>query len=743
MTFAWGGTPDSSPSVGSSGESVSGGSVTGGGGGSLRSGSLYGVVRIEQSQFDTVCRGFVGAGQRMCVRSDCQVASHSQKKKTWSSLVGDDTTAIFIRGSSGTTSAEALGTVFCTPVLPGQCMRGVDWNEMELSPRTLESWQASFTALRKASSESGEGMDPTTAAQFMETTKSVVDFTMTPRPKKRSVEVETVMDDDDEDGLVTPKLKRREIPWKDVPTDISTSTPTPAVRILQGGAWSNLVENVTTLRDDLAREVADWRVSEEQQEEQVDKLDLKLSVLHELLGKRPSHFGTRLAFQVLDSCVSPFKKELEAFLADTSTDFRFQFVDPTLSLLSRSSRSPTDPGGKWADALQHLQQRLASLEQAHATNVSGSGGSGGMSSGGGSFNWSTGGLASGIGSQTGLGVRFGSSPSQTNGGKDVGGEVGVDVAKLQEDVKNLQTMLKDLKEQVDTDSIPIGSIIFTSRAFCVTWMELHHAASDPHVFVDAISLLSLATSDASPDEERAANQRATTAKVRDKTPYHTAYIASFNLEVPPLLGKGSDQATTTNSRALGAVPRFADFHPPSGREGIHQRILDYVKDGVHTIEQAVGELFAFGTEPSSVAKELLLWSKTFWDELTHWMVRYHAQVQAESEASEQEVWILISHCIRAVFKSLREARASGRASNTPGGMLWGTLKAHRVMQEYRAADFSGHPKIALILHEHLIRFTTPRSKFDTLQMSLNDRLDKMQRAVNQAVSSANKSTKKT
>ena len=96
-----------------------------------------------------------------------------------------------------------------------------------------------------------------------------------------------------------------------------------------------------------------------------------------------------------------------------------------------------------------------------------------------------------------------------------------------------------------------------------------------------------------------------------------------------------------------------------------------------------------------------------------------------------------------MFKSLREARASGRASNTPGGMLWGTLKAHRVMQEYRAADFSGHPKIVLILHEHLIRFTTPRSKFDTLQMSLNDRLDKMQRAVYQAVSSANKSTKKT
>ena len=435
------------------------------------------------------------------------------------------------------------------------------------------------------------------------------------------------------------------------------------------------------------------------------------------------------------------QKELESFLADTTTDFQVQFVDPTLTLLSRSSRCPSDPGGKWSEALHQLQQRLFNLEQAQAASTSSGVSMGNGSVGGGAFSWTTGGLKSGIqGTQSGQGVRFAALPSSQQGNTNIGGNV--DLSKMQEEMNNMQTMLKNLKEQVDADSVTIGSIVFTSRAFCVTWMELHHATADPHVFVDAISLLSLATSDASPDEERAANQRATTAKVRDKTPYHTAYIASFNLEVPPLLGKGSDQSTTTNLRALGAVPRFADFHPPSGREGIHQRILDYVKDGVNTIEQAVGELFAFGTEPSSVAKELLLWSKTFWDELTHWMVRYHAQVQAESEASEQEVWILISHCVRAVFKSLREARASGRASNTPGGMLWGTLKAHRVMKEYRAADFSGHPKIALILHEHLIRFTTPRSKFDTLQMSLNDRLDKMQRAVNQAVSSANKTTKK-
>ena len=139
-------------------------------------------------------------------------------------------------------------------------------------------------------------------------------------------------------------------------------------------------------------------------------------------------------------------------------------------------------------------------------------------------------------------------------------------------------------------------------------------------------------------------------------------------EVPPLLGKGADQSLTANSRALGRVPKYEDFHPPSDRE----RILDHVKDGRRTLEQAMGVLFAFGTEPASLAHELLLQSKTFWDDLCHGIVRYCQQIQAESEASGQEVWILISHCVRAVFRSLREARAPGRATNTPSGMLWGT-----------------------------------------------------------------------
>ena len=55
----WGSTPDSSPSVGSSGESAV---LVTGGGGTLRSGSLFGVVRLDQDTFEASCRGIIGAG---------------------------------------------------------------------------------------------------------------------------------------------------------------------------------------------------------------------------------------------------------------------------------------------------------------------------------------------------------------------------------------------------------------------------------------------------------------------------------------------------------------------------------------------------------------------------------------------------------------------------------------------------------------------------------------------------------
>ena len=768
--FDWTGTSESSPSVGSTGESFV--SVTGGG--ALRSGSLFGILRMEESAFGDLCRGVIGSGQRICLRSECNIASHSVKKVSWAQLVGDDSHCIFIQGSSGA-EGEAATSVFGSPVLPGSCVRDSEWAELETSPRSLESWQATFASLKDAMQNSGsDQVDEKTVADLLETTKHDVKFVFTPaRKKHRGKDIATSTPSQDYDQK--PAAKKpipKPIPFFKVPVELG-SQPDKAIRTLIQGAWRDLVTNVSTLKATIEIERSKSPTENVGADAYLDEIELKTSVLRELLGDRPADFGTASAFgllsqvveslrdleasmnvykvrvdslsvgsistaleqriQVLEDQARSFESLMQKAIKEqldihfTRGDFRTQFIEPTLKLLSRSSRVSTDPGGKWEDELTGLASRVSTLESAQSNQPSTASvnflnhGSSNNSSG--LFQWNA-------------QAPLSSTPTTTTG--SVVGDLRQEMLALKEEVARLKADVKDLQDQAESDAIVIGSIVFSSKKFCQSWLVLHGAEGDPHVFVDPVSMLSISTSDATQDEERAANQRATTAKVKDKSPYHTAYIASFSLELPPLLGKGGDSSLTTNSRALAGVPRFVDFHPPSGREGIQQRILDYIKDGKKTLEESIGDLFAFGSEPASVARELLLLSKTFWDELCHWMIRYHREIKEESDATEHEVWILISHCVRAVFKSLRDARAPGRASSTPGGMLWGTLRAHQVMKDYRGHDFSGHPKIALILHEHLIRFSTPRSKFDELQLQFDEKLEKVQRSVNQAVAAVNK-----
>ena len=152
--------------------------------------------------------------------------------------MGDDPSGIFIRGVSGSSSSEAVETIFCQPVLPGNCVRSIDWNEMELSPRSLKSWQATFASLKHAASETGDEVDLTTVAQVMENTKAKVRFVaMTPNPKRASKRghkdlVETVSDVDEDDldvkpsAMETPQKRRSVAPWKDVPEDIGNQGST-------------------------------------------------------------------------------------------------------------------------------------------------------------------------------------------------------------------------------------------------------------------------------------------------------------------------------------------------------------------------------------------------------------------------------------------------------------------------------------------------------------------------------------
>ena len=81
------------------------------------------------------------------------------------------------------------------------------------------------------------------------------------------------------------------------------------------------------------------------------------------------------------------------------------------------------------------------------------------------------------------------------------------------------------------------------------------------------------------------------------------------------------------------------------------------------------------------------------------------------------------------------------------------MQAHAAMGNLTELQFSGHPRLALILREHLINFSTPMSEFeayklkmtgeiDSLKKHMNERIDSIKRTANSAKSAANANKKK-
>ncbi|KAL7559823.1 hypothetical protein ACA910_003986 [Epithemia clementina (nom. ined.)] len=153
-------------------------------------------------------------------------------------------------------------------------------------------------------------------------------------------------------------------------------------------------------------------------------------------------------------------------------------------------------------------------------------------------------------------VRSPVGPGTSSASAGVGG---VDIVVLAEQVRHLKDDVDSLKDQMEAQAVEIAMEVFKSKTDGATWLTTQNAKAHVYLFVDAISFLLLCTCDAHESETEAANQRATMAKVKDLNTYQTAFIGSYSLEVPPLLGKGVNADATRATRTLAAVPMFEDF----------------------------------------------------------------------------------------------------------------------------------------------------------------------------------------
>jgi hypothetical protein len=259
--------------------------------------------------------------------------------------------------------------------------------------------------------------------------------------------------------------------------------------------------------------------------------------------------------------------------------------------------------------------------------------------------------------------------------------------------------LKAVREELMDDRVEISTINFVSEAQSHSWMYAHcKPATSFYRFFDAVSLLTVLThSGASISEELTLDKNARSGSYSNKEA--ATFAASFALELPEIFGKETAANQHRDDRELPAIPSHKEWDSGTGHSGAKNTIIKSMTKNVKTIRRQMVRYFS--GDAQLVAETMLTDSQAFLTELCNWISRHQLELITRTESDEATVWKLVAHDVRVIFQLLFEARGPGRNTGEPHHFFWGTIRAHKVMQELRAHNFSGHPDLGHALNQHL------------------------------------------
>jgi hypothetical protein len=337
---------------------------------------------------------------------------------------------------------------------------------------------------------------------------------------------------------------------------------------------------------------------------------------------------------------------------------------PIIALFSKLSSDKTVPGDILDKEIADIRREIAVVRNIVGTSdnitpaaaLSGAAASGTI---GGGVSWSLGSMS--------LGAGTAGTPAQATRGLPEKSGMASQVASA---VKALEDRLQDVEDQLQAQTVNMAGLTFKSQILTRTWMTTHAPAAGAYIyFLDAHGMLSLAANEA--DTTRAVLNFAHSAvKGAFATPEEAQVSASFKIALPAIFG--SDSASTrvsSDTRALPAMKTPEAWDLEDGYTRAKRRFEEQIKEVKSTMLESVGDhLTGLGR---MVAMECIAMAYEFLSK----------------------------------FRNLHKTRIAGRGPFLGGdrasGIVWGSLQAHRLMQEYLDADFSAHPKCSHILNIHL------------------------------------------
>ena len=203
-----------------------------------------------------------------------------------------------------------------------------------------------------------------------------------------------------------------------------------------------------------------------------------------------------------------------------------------------------------------------------------------------------------------------------------------------------------------------GAVVIAGHTFASTqdtkaWLLKHannkvgyHLMVDPHSFLALAARTVPNTTD--PDLQRSNNEH---TKKQYDTWEDGAIQESFKWKVPQIFGK----VPANGGRMLGAISTFEKFDSKNVnytgyRYTLKGAIEDTEKDMLALLRDEIT------SEGQEVARICVRDAARFSLELVTWMVTKHRDLERMSPDSPKDNWEFVSHCVRAIFEHLHNAR---------------------------------------------------------------------------------------
>ena len=683
-----------------------------GGGGFVSSRSNVGLWQGRGADMGrSFCGGTIGkAGHKMCIISGCGIAAHVGRKAEFPT----EEDVVFIACSTMGTSGDEPQSVHLDPWVRASSL-GHNLERYMEERRSVLDWETLFRGLNSLDEGS------TTRSQLEEdldrlSKKLDVELAESKTPFKKRTKLEVVSPPEEFASVAEFAVEIIEELGQDFVNDGSLRV---VVRQLSDGLHE-IVTRAETNRNAI-------RTLSHETRDEFEMVDVKLSKIHSLLGKRGRDDGTLSAFGVLQDLekqVEALKTvvqpavELAAVAASEAAKQKQEIFEamqtacnPLFQLFLKLSSDEHRPGDLMDRKFQKLESEVARWSARAAGEGGGDGD--GRELGGGRLEPSplrtaTFGLSGMPSVSSGRVV----SPTRTME-LETGGRASTETRGTDARFNALEARLLELSNQLQAKSVSIAGRIFKSRAEVKSWLALHARAVPAYVFfVDVHSLMALKLGTTLEDAAADADFESKVRKNGYTTIDEANVASSFSRSLPSFFGK----PTPTESRKLPALKTADAWEPKTMVDGA-RAVLDRLLVAAGRELQSVSMDFLHG-EGLLVAQSCLQTAVKFVTDLSTWMSREYVELLKRG-GSEVECWGLIAHCVRAVFEDLHEARMPGRgphltAEDRAASSIWGCFQAHLKMQEFEKLGFAAHPTLSHILNIHLRDHTVSKATFEKL-----------------------------